>query len=149
MTDFALELRHRCRNPRCRSKLPKPVENEREAFCTRGCHSSFYRKRCLICERGMERTNERQLICGKRRCRNALQGTLNLGRHLENPIKPGIKTAHRRDRALPFRVVAAGAPISANQYHCATVPDGPDCQWRDGEYERLEARNSALLSKAG
>ena len=35
MTDFAQELRHRCRNPRCRSKLPAPVANAREAFCTR------------------------------------------------------------------------------------------------------------------
>jgi hypothetical protein len=40
MTDFALELRHRCRNPKCRSKLPKPVANEHHAFCTRGCRAS-------------------------------------------------------------------------------------------------------------
>jgi hypothetical protein len=31
------EPRHRCRNQRCRSKLPAPVENEHHAFCTRGC----------------------------------------------------------------------------------------------------------------
>jgi hypothetical protein len=57
-----------CRNPRCRSKLKAPVDNPREAFCTRGCHSSFYRKRCLICEGEMARKTERQLICGGRRC---------------------------------------------------------------------------------
>ena len=35
MTEFATEVRHYCRNPKCRSKLPKPVSNEREAFCAR------------------------------------------------------------------------------------------------------------------
>jgi hypothetical protein len=42
-----LTLRHRCRNPKCRGKLKTPVENERDAFCTRGCYTSFYRHRCL------------------------------------------------------------------------------------------------------
>jgi hypothetical protein len=71
MTDFDQKMRHRCRNAKCRSKLPPPVANEREAFCARGCHSSFYRKRCLICEAPMERKTEHQPVCGKRRCRNA------------------------------------------------------------------------------
>jgi hypothetical protein len=82
MTEFAQTLRHCCRNPRCRSKLPSPVSNAREAFCTKGCHSSFYRKRCLICECEMQRKTERQLVCGKRRCRNALQARCGLGRYL-------------------------------------------------------------------
>jgi hypothetical protein len=68
MTEFAVELRHRCRNSKCRSKLPTSVANEREAFCTRGCHASFYRERCLVCERGM------RLICNKGKCRNAWRG---------------------------------------------------------------------------
>jgi hypothetical protein len=64
MVEFSNEkLRHYCRNPRCRSKLPAPVANEREAFCCRGCHSSFYRHRCLICEGEMERKTENQLVC--------------------------------------------------------------------------------------
>jgi hypothetical protein len=62
-----------CRNPKCRSKLPLPVSNPREAFCARGCHGAFYRKRCLVCEEPMERKTGNQLICGKRKCRNALQ----------------------------------------------------------------------------
>jgi hypothetical protein len=72
MTEFATDLRRRCRNPKCRLKLPEPVSNEREAFCCRGCYRSFYRHRCLICEQPMERKTERQLVCGKRKCRNAL-----------------------------------------------------------------------------
>jgi hypothetical protein len=62
--------RHHCRNPRCRSKLKEPVDNARSAFCTVGCHHSYYRKRCLVCERDMVRKNEAQKLCGRRRCRN-------------------------------------------------------------------------------
>jgi hypothetical protein len=147
VTEFiAPDLRHYCRNPRCRSKLKEPVANKRDAFCTKGCHSSFYRHRCLICESKMERNTERQLVCGKRRCRNGLQVGLGRGRHLHpsdtvsplrNPIKSGIKTGGLADR--PWRIVA-GPVISANVYHCATVPDGPDCQWKDGAYERAIER---------
>jgi hypothetical protein len=50
MTEFAKDLRHYCRNPHCRMKLTAPVVNPHKAFCTRGCHSSFYLKRCLVCE---------------------------------------------------------------------------------------------------
>jgi hypothetical protein len=34
----AHKTKHYCRNPRCRSRLPEPVENEHRAFCTRGCY---------------------------------------------------------------------------------------------------------------
>jgi hypothetical protein len=152
VTEFSVETRHYCRNPKCRSKLPKPVSNEREAFCARGCHTAFYRKRCLVCEGPMERKTENQLICGKRRCRNALQGGLNGGRYhgsssvispLKTSIKPGVKSGVRSDRPKLWIVVAAGTPITANQYHWATVPDGPNCEWANGEYERIEAKNRA------
>ena len=52
--------RHYCRNLKCRSKLPALIENEHHAFCCRGCHSSFYRSRCLVCEEPIRRKNERQ-----------------------------------------------------------------------------------------
>jgi hypothetical protein len=78
VTKFKQELRKMCRNPKCRSKLAAPVSNEHEAFCTRGCHSSFYRSRCLVCEDKMERKTENQLLCGKRKCQNAIR-SLNSG----------------------------------------------------------------------
>jgi hypothetical protein len=53
-------LRYRCRNPHCRMKLPEPVENEHHAFCTPGCHASFYRSRCLVCEEPLRRKGDRQ-----------------------------------------------------------------------------------------
>jgi hypothetical protein len=57
------DLRHRCRNPRCRMKLPAPVENEHHAFCTRGCFDQFYRARCLVCESPLR--NDRRTYCPK------------------------------------------------------------------------------------
>jgi hypothetical protein len=53
------EPRRRCRNLRCRSKLPAPIENVRKAFCCRGCHESFYRNRCRVCERDLRKTGKR------------------------------------------------------------------------------------------
>jgi hypothetical protein len=52
-------LRHRCRNPHCRSRLPAPVENHHRAFCTRGCFEGFYLSRCRVCERDLRKTGKR------------------------------------------------------------------------------------------
>ena len=61
--------RKRCRNPRCRMKLPVPTDNEHHAFCTPGCHAGFYRARCLVCEDSMKRKREGQkLKSGHGRC---------------------------------------------------------------------------------
>ena len=54
-----VKLRHHCRNPHCRMKLPAPVENEHRAFCTRGCYESFYRNRCRVCERDLRKNGRR------------------------------------------------------------------------------------------
>ena len=70
MVDFDTQTRKRCRH--CRMRLPEPVLNEREAFCTRGCYQSFYRHRCLACEDKIERTTANRKICKKSKCRNAL-----------------------------------------------------------------------------
>jgi hypothetical protein len=126
MTEFAeAAMRHYCRNPKCRSKLKTPVCNPREAFCARGCHSSFYRKRCLICEGTFERKTERQLICGKRRCRNALQARSALGRYQgsqgvvitpENLIKSGLKSRLKTDRGIDWAIAANRSRIRAPQH---------------------------------
>ena len=52
--------RHRCRY--CKTKLSVPTENKRHAFCTPGCHSSFYRSRCLVCEEPIRRKNGQQKL---------------------------------------------------------------------------------------
>jgi hypothetical protein len=153
MTEFATNLRRRCRNPKCRLKLPEPVSNEREAFCCRGCYGSFYRRRCLICEQPMERETERQLVCGKRKCRNALAARCGLGRYLpsshpispaKKPVNKGLEMPNDDDRA--WRSVAA-PELTADQLRGATVPDGPNGRWESGGYQRVETRNKMRLRK--
>jgi hypothetical protein len=56
---MTIPLRHRCRNPRCRMKLPAPVEIEHHAFCCRGCYERFYRNRCRVCERDLRKAGKR------------------------------------------------------------------------------------------
>ena len=61
-------LRHYCRNPRCRSKLTEPVDSDRRAFCSRGCHATYYRHRCVVCEKPITRTTETKRLCGSSKC---------------------------------------------------------------------------------
>jgi hypothetical protein len=128
-------------------KLPEPVSNEREAFCCRGCYRSFYRHRCLICEQPIERKTERQLVCGKRKCRNALAARCGLGRYLRSPdaispikkpVNKGLNRPKASDRA--WRSIA-GPELTADQLRGATLPDGPNGGWEGGEYRRIELRN--------
>ena len=75
------ELRHRCRNRQCRSRLKEATDNPRRAFCTRFCFDSFYRKRCRVCERDIDtdpqtgrrrqRLDQRK-FCGRRCIVNAM-----------------------------------------------------------------------------
>ena len=74
------QLRHYCRNPKCRGKLKTPVENARDAFCCRGCHTSFYRHRCLVCEREMSRNAEHQKVCYRTDCKTAWRQKAVIGR---------------------------------------------------------------------
>src|SRR6516225_8821951 len=90
--------RQLCRNPHCRLKLKQPEANPRSAFCARGCHASFYRRRCMACEQPMERKSENQLLCGRRKCRTEMDELRRhgmLGRYAAEAasgtsIKPGI-----------------------------------------------------------
>jgi hypothetical protein len=71
----ARKAKHYCRNPRCRSRLPEPVENEHRAFCALGCFEGFYRSRCRVCERDIStnpltgerrRASARRQTCGRK-----------------------------------------------------------------------------------
>ena len=121
-------LRHRCRQ--CRAKLPASVTNAREAFCSRGCYTSFFRTRCRVCEAPIEQPARGiRLICSRAKCKSARRADLGFGRYhtliraesiQEVSVNKGPKVGVSDDRAS-WRVIAAGAPISANQYHCAIV----------------------------
>ena len=116
-----------CRHRICRTKLKAPVSNPREAFCARGCHTSFYLNRCLSCEGPIQRRNKTQRVCQKSQCRNAWRAKAGFGRYLpstvvssasKTPISIGSKWAPRQDRAWDQ---IAGPKLTASQLHCGLV----------------------------
>jgi len=122
------ELRHFRRH--CRSKLRAPVANHQEAFCVSGCHKSFYRHRCIVCERDMPRNAENQRTCYRAECKTAWRQKTISSRFvgdssapvkdpLENPIKSGLGGADKYGRRWKF---VAGT-LSPTAFYCATVPD--------------------------
>ena len=148
MTEFGTEYRHYCRNPKCRTKLPTPISNPREAFCPETtCRERFYRLRCYACEEKKPGRLDAH-TCGRRKCKNALRvlGPPYDSRRVEiasgNPIKSGLPEGPK-SRLDKWRILAG--EISPEALHCATVPDGPDCKWDGGSYERTEAQNRRLL----
>ena len=128
MTKFPdTELRHFCRNTKCRSKLKRPVSNKREAFCARGCHTSFYLNRCLSCEGPIQRRNKTQRVCRKSQCRSAWRARAGFGRYSpatsvslasKTPNFIGSKWPPKPDRA--WRQVA-GPKLTTSQLKCALV----------------------------
>jgi hypothetical protein len=66
-------VRHYCRNERCRTKLPNPVENFHHGFCCKSCYSQFYRLRCVVCEKAIRRRTHNKRHCGHVRCRLELR----------------------------------------------------------------------------
>jgi hypothetical protein len=121
MTEFVQELRHRCRNPKCRSKLPAPVSNEREAFCATGCHSSFYLHRCRVCEEAIKQPKRGvRLICKKSKCYAAWRQNVGFGRYhiassakiiSETPDFIGSKQAIKPDRGIEWAIRVNSARI--------------------------------------
>jgi hypothetical protein len=120
MTEFAQEVRHYCRNPRCRMKLPEPVVNSREQFCCRGCYQGFYRFRCLLCEEPMQRKTERRQVCSKVKCRSGISAVQrglatapSLGRWstLKSPENRALAKAAARDRGVEWAIRVNSARI--------------------------------------
>jgi len=116
-----------CRHRKCRTKLKTPVSNPREAFSSRGCHTSFYLKRCLVCEGPLQRRNKTQKVCRKSRCRNAWRARAGFGRYSpSNSVGLASKTLDfigskrslKPDRA--WRQIA-GPKLSPTQLHCGLV----------------------------
>jgi hypothetical protein len=149
--------RHYCRNLRCRSKLPTPIDNPHKAFCVRGCHAQFYRRRCVVCEKVLADGPSNRRLCKSARCRNEYRrfhhvyeytsaapggASQSVERPQRSADKSGINVGDLRSR--PWRIVAGATP-SPSTLHCATVPDGSGCRWKGGDYERIDARNRRLL----
>jgi len=146
MTDFAETRRQRCRE--CHIKLPSTTANDHHAFCCKGCHASFYRQRCAVCEAGQVRRR----VCHRLKCRSAYrgnrsnfafpgQGSGSVKERARNADGMGIKSATNGGR---WSVIAA-PQLTPRQFHCATVPDGADRKWSDGKLERIEKQNRRSL----
>jgi len=124
-------LRHYCPNVRCGARLKRPTRNPRDAFCCAGCFRSYYRGRCLVCERPFKRKTERRQVCDRSQCRHEFQRhrerfegarypTSGLGHNgVRSANKTGLKIDDRDGRA--FRLVA-GPDLSAVGFRLATLP---------------------------
>ena len=127
----AHKLRHMCRNPHCRSRLPAPVENEHHAFCTRGCHTVFYRSRCLVCEEPMRRKNDAQRFgSGHAVCRSEYRRFPGVFDHPQvrdgyGGTAPVIEAPHTSIKPGPKWRVVAGPPLSPTSFRLATLPLAP------------------------
>jgi hypothetical protein len=157
MVDFSIETRKRCRNPKCKLKLPAPVSNDRDAFCCRGCFNAFYHLRCLVCEEAMQRKTSNQKDCGRRKCRNAMQSKSVICRFLTTDTRrPDSGSDSALKSMAPERIkselgwhIVAGPALTPSQMHCATIPDGEIVDgkptWDEGSYNRMEAQNRRAL----
>jgi len=130
------ELRHYCRNPKCRSKLTAPADSRRHAFCCTGCHGSFYLRRCIVCER--PKPEENRKFCRRPACRTEYRR--NPALFEANPRNPALgsqscKLGSRNPHEMgtedgcwpqyPGRIVA-GPKISVTALHFALIPLDPD-----------------------
>ena len=157
MTDFAETVRQRCRNRNCKKNLPAPTANDHHAFCRAWCHEAFYGSKCLVCEKPLPPdSRSTRKLCKRPKCRYTYSqnrsffdfpapGSLSRSELSKTPVKEGFLGGQKRDRASPV----AGPQLTALQSRCAAIPDGPNGEWRGGEVERVEARNTALLRAAG
>jgi hypothetical protein len=146
MTEFAVELRHHCRNPRCRSKLPAPIANEGKAFCCRGCHRHFYRRRCVVCECELLRGPANRKLCRKARCRADYRKfqdlyewpeSMRTAHHSQNGERPsksidstGTKTNHTDDRPRRSDLIRNAQQaefFGGGQWREVVSPDGVRC----------------------
>jgi hypothetical protein len=130
MTEFTQTLRHYCRNPRCRLKLTSPTSEPQKAFCTPGCHSSFYLRRCLVCENEKPAgSTARRKLCRRPKCEGRYRknsahysflgaDTTSAANVPRSAQSTAIKSADFNAR--PY--IVAGRKVSASVYHCATLP---------------------------
>lgn len=125
MTDFPEEGRYYCRNPRCKLKLPRPIANLRNAFCSAGCRRQFYRFRCFVCESAIERKSERALTCGKPKCDSGLETLRTLpgydppwqtASYTKKPVNTALKQPDLRDRGVDWALNVNKARIIAPRY---------------------------------
>ena len=149
--------RHRCRNPRCGSKLRRETTQLRDAFCSAGCFEQYYKKVCVVCERPMRSKAAQQRFCSNR-CRSTFRrhpeqfsGRFTppgrviadaTRKALTNAHSTGLKTGAKPGRA--WRVVA-GPGATLDPVNLA-IPLDPETAARN---RRANARYSAEAALIG
>src|SRR5262249_19513986 len=144
----AHKTKHYCRNPRCRSRLPEPVENEHRAFCTRGCYESFYWNRCRACERDLRKTGKpgdaHRLYCRPpNRCAAEARKWPEKYGFGARPVRPPpFRTTNVRMGLTIGRVVLEGD----GRYHLRTPIAIPRRTWAHVEEAKRRAESFALMA---
>jgi len=128
-------VRHRCRNPHCRLKLPAPVENEHHAFCTRGCYDSFHHNRCRVCEADLRKQGRRG-DAGRLYCRPPNRGGYEARKWPHKYSYPSVP----RPRAIQTPEV----PILRGPKPASKLSPGIVCDGRYPDMYRLRLPDGSL-----
>lgn len=128
-----VNARIRCRNQRCRSKLPIPTDNHHKAFCSRYCYDQFYRLKCVVCEKDLPEEAAGRTLCSARQCRldyrNFRQsydfGYSEPDGHPGPDCKTDARSAHftgvKSAQKAPGARIIAGPPLSDFSLWAATL----------------------------
>jgi hypothetical protein len=120
-----VDVRHRCRNPRCGIKLAQSTTDRRRAFCCPGCFELYHRNRCVVCEAKLPAGPSNREICRRAECRAEMRKFPQTYRWSKNGERPprsahksGLKIGTRSGR--PF-VQIAGPELSPTALRLATL----------------------------
>ena len=114
-----LQVRTRCRNPRCAGNLKIPAANPRDAFCCKGCEGRFYSCRCRVCEQLFSRKTTRRQVCQRTKCRYQFQ--------------------HHSERYFGSRSITPQNASIAHNAHPTTVKIGVKSDGKSGRALRIIA----------
>ena len=149
-------LRVRCRNQRCRCKLPIPTENDHKAFCSPYCYNQFFHWKCAVCEveilRGKRRKQPK--CCRSPKCNKTYKNftpTYTFGYHpslgaisaSEVPLSQGAKGVS----GATYQIVA-GPPLSPSALWAATLPHDAATQARIDRTNR-ECQGHHIIKPGG
>jgi hypothetical protein len=155
-----LQVRTRCRNPRCAGKLKAPVSSPRDAFCCLNCEAAFYGVRCRVCESLFTPKTRRRTVCPRDKCRYAFKGhperfLLRCERSgypsgffahnaQESSTKSKLKTGTKSGRG--WRIIAG--PTDLHEINLRAHP-ADAAAWRTGRGPVLITRQSAPINIIG
>jgi hypothetical protein len=149
------DLRHYCRNPRCKMKLAEPVENIHFAFCSPSCHASFYRRHCLVCEQELAPGPDHRKFCKKPRCKSKHRqfphvydfpghSSQKARRASETPIKSGSFWCDKEGRGWRWEVSYERWQVRRDDWEVHR----DDYEVRDGDWE-IRPDEHRLLDRDG